>query len=129
LAGEAVTRPLPRYILGEFRHTGQEGDRLAKQLREGELKILLRMARNRYLAGMDDGSSFVAMAIAARPPWQSRNFSTSGQQFAGDANEPRKELVPFECKGIFRSNHFGLIAVRYSMQRGYEWFRLVFDER
>ncbi len=66
--------------------------------------------------------------VAARPPWQFRNFSVSGQRFAGDANEPPKELVPFECKGIFRSNHFGLIAVRYSMQRGCEWFRLVFDE-
>ena len=67
--------------------------------------------------------------VAARPPWKYSNYNSKGAELAGAAAEPPEELLPFEFTQICRSNHFGLLAVRYSREHAYEFFRVVLDEQ
>ena len=66
--------------------------------------------------------------IAARPPWKYRNHCSTGVEFAGPAAETPNDLLPFQFKGIWRSSHFGLLAVRFSREHRYEFLRIVFDQ-
>lgn len=66
--------------------------------------------------------------VAARPPWKHRNVTSSGIEFAGGERETPKEIQAATLKGIYRSNLFGLLAVRQGRPYGTEFLRIVFDQ-
>ncbi len=62
-------------------------------------------------------------------PWKGRNITFPGTPYVAGVVETSQELQLFELNRIYRSSHFGLLAVRHTRQDGVQFLRITVDHK